>query len=1079
MRWAAPLLLLLLLLFGLLRSSSPRVLDIGSGSDALFLHGFFAPEQADATTFRWSSPAARVTLHGMPATPLLLKLRIHTSAQHFERMGSMGSRHLELQAAGTHSSAFELAGGWRTYQVLLPASTALVPPSPSFQLGTPRYCPGPDDRRVLGVALDRVQVTPLPAASRFVLSRELWALQRALLLTGLLALIGWLPGRFSVMRATAHQEPGDRGARNIVPPVLPALLLLFGNLALLLPATAVAWRGAAALLLLLLPGMLLARLLFADAAGAWLPMLFVALCGGVVLEVVGLLALQAVPGTVPWWVVLLLCDAASVALIAQIVKHPTPSFSPPTSHRSFPTTRRSSLFMLPFALFLFTGAALRLPFLGGAEFQGDEARAMLMAAGVLHGQDEILLLHRKGPVEVLLPAGVMMLTRQVNEWTARLPFALAGIGVLVGAFLLAQRMARHSENERHGSSFPFLFSLFPLSILALDGFLIAFSRIVQYQSVVVCMSIAALWCCWRFYEGAPHPRRSLLAAALLLAVGLLAHYDAILTLPALVWLVLAGGWRRGWRAAQWLRTLALPIAAGALLVGSFYLPFVLHDHFAGTFSYMLERAGQQERSLPFVNNLPDYWQRATFYNTTFQMHSLAVLLLAAVLTWLLRYVRPRLLGGALAVLLLAGVAVLLLAPERMALPEGGSLAIVPFGLPLIALALAPHTPPVERTLVLWFAVPFIAESFLIGDPRTHFYTMHPPAALLIGCFIAQVVQWLQQRGWVWLTLPLALGGAAVVLLALPYLYLLFLQQHPEYQRTFPSARPDIYRASYGASVPEGGHFGFPHHDGWKVVGELYRQGVLEGTYFSNQRERVSGWYTRGAFRCEHTPDYYMLATLAGNAAGTHIPVGQIRQEYDRLGCVVEHGINKMNIYSKAAVTHPPLVLQPEEYRARFDAQQLPNFPIQRSLVETVPQYRLDERWQRGVLLHGYDLDRQHLAAGETATLLLSWQRSTPAGAGEIAALPSLEGYEVVVRVRDSTTTHTMPVNPLCQPLPPTEWSHFYASDTAFSITADTSMAEGVYTIEVGLRHRQSGAWLPLADGRKTRSIGVLHYGKER
>ena len=58
------------------------------------------------------------------------------------------------------------------------------------------------------------------------------------------------------------------------------------------------------------------------------------------------------------------------------------------------------------------------------------------------------------------------------------------------------------------------------------------------------------------------------------------HYDYVAVVPALAWLVLAGGWRRGWRSAQWIRALGVPLLVGAGLLACFYLPFVLDERFA-------------------------------------------------------------------------------------------------------------------------------------------------------------------------------------------------------------------------------------------------------------------------------------------------------------------------------------------------------------------------------------------------------------------------------------------------------------------------------------------------------------------
>ena len=68
----------------------------------------------------------------------------------------------------------------------------------------------------------------------------------------------------------------------------------------------------------------------------------------------------------------------------------------------------------------------------------------------------------------------------------------------------------------------------------------------------------------------------LLLAAAFLGGGLLAHYDAILLAPAVAWLVLPVLFRQGrkvWRA--W----ATALLAGALVAGSFYLPYALSPTF--------------------------------------------------------------------------------------------------------------------------------------------------------------------------------------------------------------------------------------------------------------------------------------------------------------------------------------------------------------------------------------------------------------------------------------------------------------------------------------------------------------------
>jgi hypothetical protein len=432
------------------------------------------------------------------------------------------------------------------------------------------------------------------------------------------------------------------------------------------------------------------------------------------------------------------------------------------------------------------------------------------------------------------------------------------------------------------------------------------------------------------YEGGS--RRFLALAALFAAVGLLAHYDGVFGLPAMAWLVGAAGRKRGWSLTQWVHALRMPLLVGGGLLASFYLPFVLHEHFQLTMEYLVsKRIGEREVTGIGVNNLLTYYPLITFYNTTFQIVLLALLLAAAVALLLVAWGRPRLAGWGLAGVLLAGCAVMVWAPQWFEVRSTLNWAIVVFGLPLAGLALSPAVPVPLRASVLWFGVPFVAESFVIAQPNTHFYTMHPGAAMLIGVGVAQAVQWLRQHRARWVLAPLVVWASSVLLLTVPYMYLLFVRQFPEYQRSFPQARPSIYLASYGDRRPSGGYFGFPHQDGWKVIGELYRQGVLQGTYLSNQKELVTTWYVRGATPVDahEDPMYYFAVRAKGYLF--------IPDDYHPLGSVLVDGNRMLDIYSREPVSHSPQEFHLHTYEASFDRQPVPDIPIQPELFDVDPR----------------------------------------------------------------------------------------------------------------------------------------------
>lgn len=1118
-----PLALLLgvtaVLLFAVLRSTPVWTLDIGAPEDAHFVAGFLPRVEEEATTFRWSSADAQVLLPRTSAG--VLRLRLHGDAQALS-----SNQQLHVRRAGMAGAMFRLESGWRVYQVLLPpspvreAGVGLAP----IQLTSTRYAPDAQSTPALGMPIDWVQVAPLSGAAAplgaplrqtllltwglALVAGVFWRLDRALLprraafLTGLrvggllavvatglvlwaerepyildwawpmppwvLAIATLLVGLGSVAHG-GEETQGDGDVESwrhgslphrvtvsprhrvtpspVHPLILPALLVILAHLLLLVPLP-IAWRGIAALVVLGLPGVLLALLLFRAERDALVRVLL-GLCGGLALATLLVFALHAIPGPLPWWLLLLACDGLSVWLGWRL-------WRTDAGRRTMNNGPRSTLHA-PLLLILLLAVVFRLPFLGNAEFQGDEAHLLLRAAGALHGQDEVLLLRDKGPTEILLIMGPLALTGQTNELIARLPFTLAGLGVLLGSYLLSRHMlARGGE----------LVGLAAATILALDGFLIGFGRIAQYQSIVVLMTIGALWYGWRFYEGAVHPQRYLLGAALLSAVGMLAHYDGVFALPALAWLVLAGGWRRRWSLGQWIGGVLPALLVGGGLLLSFFLPFVLHERFAyRTSFYLTWRLGQREATTRLHNNLGDYYDLATFYNTTYQVHWLVLALVAGVVVWLLLYARPRVLGWALAALLLAGCVLQVFAPERF-VALGVNWAVLVFTLPLAGLVLSPATPFALRTLLIWFGAPFVAESFLIAVPRTHFYTLVAPAALLIALAGVQLGQWLAARRLPWLRFALASGSIGLVLLATPYLYLVFVQQVPEYHRSFPAVRSSVYQASYGDTLPkEHGYFGFPHQDGWKVVGELYRQGIVQGSYDSNTKRVITGWYAR-AFRCNSDPDYFFVA-LRDENVDTSIQM-RIWHKYHLFGYILTDGIRTMDIYSRQPVGHPPRVFVHEDYAPTFDAQPVPDFPLQRILLEMAPQYELESTWQQGLRLRGYDLDRRHLVRGQTATLSLFWQ----------ATRPLADDYELVVDVLDYTGQRVMRASPACGDTPPSAWYPYYFSDTSFTVTAGAQLPPGEYTLQVGLRDIERDEWLPLADGSDTLNLTRLTIGSE-
>ncbi|NTW01073.1 MAG: glycosyltransferase family 39 protein [Oscillochloris sp.] len=893
----------------------PETINVGTPGDGYFLANFYPAEVNGESSYRWSGLGARLLIPAVYQRPAMITMRLQGA-----NFAQPEDLRLSVEQPGQIPAAFKISTGWRVYQLLLPPSTSTTSfgDQTAINLVAPLTAPSSNDPRPLGFVLDSVKLRYLGLAPLIP------PITRALVLTWMLGIIGWAgvkagrnpvqlyaPGAVALLglgaALWAWRDPGGFAWGVPSPPLwllLASSLLLagwdglrrvatrwdvlkhswlypytgwiavlaLGHLALLLPLP---WRALAALPILGMPGWLIARLLFPEEDDL-LTQGFLGLCGGLTVAPLLILALQTIPGPLPAWLLLLTANILSAVMIWLHTRRAGPQ---PTARSPQPSPSRR---LPPAAYLLLIALALRLTLLGGAEFQGDEARAMLLAAGVAQGEDSILLKHTKGPVEALLPAGPLILAGSDSEWGARLPFTLAGFGLLIGVMVLARELFAANDKQRAPKGrWPTIIGEWPMiatvavGLLTTDGFALGFARIVQYQSIVLLTSAGAFWACWRFYAGGTHPMRYLVSAAVLFAVGLLAHYDAGMVAPALAWLVLAGGWRRGWRWREWLGGLIVPVLVGGALLASFYIPYVTSESFGAVTKYLSWRVNQGNAAGPIFNNLPLYLKILSFYNAPQLVPIMAVALVAAI-------------------------------------------------------CLLPFASGSARALAIWFAAPFIAESFLIADPRTHFYSAHPAAALLIGYAVAALVSVLK-RGRVSLPTPLRLGAAALGVLwlsvSLSYAQLLYLRQFPEYQRAFPDARPDILRASYGERLPRAGYFGFPHSDGWKAAAELYRSGIISGSYNTNQNHWLAGWYMRDAPRCMDSPDYYLIAE--GETVTRDYPAG-----YNLLGEVEVGPRRALAIYSRTPVTGPPQIFQIEDSAAEFNARPVESFPAAQILADT-------------------------------------------------------------------------------------------------------------------------------------------------
>ncbi|MFQ5460073.1 MAG: ArnT family glycosyltransferase, partial [Anaerolineae bacterium] len=717
-------------------------------------------------------------------------------------------------------------------------------------------------------------------------------------------------------------------------------------------------------------------------------------------------------------------------------------------------------------------AFFRLRHLGYSEFQGDEARAMLLAARLLDSGDPgTLLWHKKGPLEVLVPAAVMAAGRD-DEGAARLPFALAGLATVVGVMALAWRMWGAVAGLVAGG------------IVALDGYLVAFSRIVQYQSFVALAGVGAVILALRaFRRPGPLGRGDVadaLGAGLILGVGSWGHYEMVFAAGPVAWLLAgrwaaAGGAKESWR---WLLGLwGTAALAGAVVVAAFYVPFVRHPQFATTLRYI---AGRRVGGGLLYDNLGDYFRRASFYNPSYLVLALGAAVGAVVAARLAEMGRGRR-GRAMAAAWLALVAAVAMRPGAFVVagPRGPmSLAVLVFAPALGALALWPGLDVEWRAMAVWFAGPFLAASFLVTKPHTHFYTMIPPGAILVAWGAARFAAGrrlrvaaatgdgaphaggLRRRGAPpWRRVALAAAAGAAVAVALPHQYVVYIRHHPEYKRVWPAARLPGYPTPF-RELPRGGYFGFPYRAGWRVVRSWFATGVLSGSYDSNEEGLITGWYTGGAPRCGAGARYMIVAWRPQDEES--LPYDVIAARYHLFGVVTVGGMEKLWVYDSHPVPNGPIMAAAEE-AAGAEASPGVSQALGLPLPATGPQADF------GTVARLLGVDRSLVPRpGGGLGVTLVWRA---------VGRPAVN-YSVFLHLVDAggNTVAQHDGWPSCGESPTSTWEPGTVVIDPHSVPLPAALAPGRYRLRLGLYDPATDARLPATGGPTTLTGDAVEAG---
>jgi hypothetical protein len=629
------------------------------------------------------------------------------------------------------------------------------------------------------------------------------------------------------------------------------------------------------------------------------------------------------------------------------------------------------------------------------------------------------------------------LTGTINETIARLPFTMAALLAIVTIYLIGREIG--------GARIGWLAAGF----FAFNGFTVAFGRIVQYQALVLWLSAQAFLLTLHWRQTGQY--RLAVIGGLCLGTGLLAHYDAILVIPAILWLFISGpvttddqppttGILEG-NSARWstlrkdwavkLKAMGLFLFTFLLAALAFYLPYALNPRSNRTGEYVGGRIGDQLR-----NNLPDFFHFNTFYSSSYYI-ILTSLLVFGLLIWLVWQAKGGhwWLSTLLAPTLLAiGVIAVILFPHLWQINEQLNGSALPFALLLIVAFFALPFGSNGQTLAVWLAVPFLGYNFVVALGLTHIYTIVPAWSLLAA------VGWYTlfdlphpSRLWLNHASNYILGGLAII--STIFLGNAFVRHNVEYWQDYPHGNLPLYWNPY-AELPPAGFFGFAHRTGWKALGQKVASGELAGDYGSNEEPDVTTWYTRGAARaCDPRPEFYFLTDDLIDPID--VPADVIESNYEQVGRITLPNQKQMQIMQLRPPTLALGELDEAGLARAFDETATPA-AFARSVRGAIPA---GVNFANLIQLIGYSLDTRRAVPGGRLPVTLYWQA--------LVHIPA--GYQVFVHLEgENEPVAQADGGPVCWSYPTTEWQPGQIIADQHAIPISPEVQPGRYRLDIGL-----------------------------
>jgi 4-amino-4-deoxy-L-arabinose transferase-like glycosyltransferase len=444
-------------------------------------------------------------------------------------------------------------------------------------------------------------------------------------------------------------------------------------------------------------------------------------------------------------------------------------------------------------LLIILAAVLRFVNLGYSDYQGDEIKAIFLPA---QGQSiwDFLLAQRKGPMQFVVTYVLRFIDPSYNnEFLVRFPFALAGV---VSVYFFYKLVREHFGNR---------ISLYATLFFITNGFLIAFSRMAQYQSLVLVFMLGALYFFSSASSNKAYETKGIFLGFIFWSLSLLSHYDGVFIGPFAAYLIYS--W---WKTSSYdkrKKLILLGFGAGIFVavLASFYIPFVL---------------GLTDKTL-------DYWSGRITGDVSGKISSSLYLFSVYQPIYVVHFYK-----------ILAGLGALLTLLTFLQNKRFINKLIGKFHIMTI------YNKKALIALILWLLPAVFFMEKIVYIPGTHIYTYLIPlfVFLAFGLYLVENVM----RGVVGINIGRSVFiYGMVVLFTFIYLqsYAVFVDNKVEYPWreekfffwTFP-----VPNSMYHLSM-----FGFPYYRNWEGIRDFVKSAAFEPTisaYSTNERSPLARYY---------------------------------------------------------------------------------------------------------------------------------------------------------------------------------------------------------------------------------------------